>query len=112
MAHLNGKMELIESYSEQMEILKQLAHFFESPSPTPWEFELPEDLMSESALTSAIISFRFQIEKVETKFKLSQNRVPQDRQGVIEGLLERSDDMSKLVRAMMIENEKADSQSL
>lgn len=104
-AHLHGKMELVESFDEQIEILKQLSHFFESPSPTPWEFELPEDLLDESALTSAIISFKFHIETIEAKFKLSQNRPTEDRQGVIEGLLERTDDMSKLVRAMMVENE-------
>lgn len=107
-AHLHGKMELVESFDGQIEILKQLSHFFESPSPSPWDFELPDDLVDESALTSAIISFKFYIEKIEAKFKLSQNRSAEDRQGVIDGLLERTDDMSKLVRTMMIESEKAD----
>jgi transcriptional regulator len=104
-AHLHGKMELVESFDEQIEILKQLSLFFESPSPTPWDFELPDDLLDESALTSAIISFKFHIETIEAKFKLSQNRSAEDRQGVIEGLLERTDDMSNLVRTMMVENE-------
>lgn len=104
-AHLHGKMELVESFDGQIEILKQLSHFFESPSPTPWDFELPDDLLDESALTSAIISFKFHIETIEAKFKLSQNRSVEDRQGVIEGLMERTDDMSKLVRTMMVENE-------
>lgn len=104
-AHLHGKMELVESFDGQIEILKQLSHFFESPSPTPWDFELPDDLLDESALTSAIISFNFHIETIEAKFKLSQNRSAEDRHGVIEGLLERTDDMSRLVRTMMVENE-------
>lgn len=103
-AHLHGKMELVESFDGQIEILKQLSHFFESPSPTPWDFELPDDLLDESALTSAIISFKFHIETIEAKFKLSQNRSAEDRHGVIEGLLERTDDMSRLVRTMMVEN--------
>jgi len=104
-AHLHGKMELIESFNEQVEILKQLSHFFESPSLQPWAFELPDDFQAESTLTSAIISFKFHTEKIETKFKLSQNHSAEDRQGVIDGLLERKDDMSKLVREMMLENE-------
>lgn len=104
-AHLHGKMELIESFDGQIEILKQLTLFFERSNSTPWDFELPKDLADEAALTSSIFSFRFHIEKIEAKFKLSQNRSVEDKQGIIEGLLERTDDMSKLVRRMMIENE-------
>lgn len=105
-AHLYGKVDLIESFNEQIEILKQLSYFFESPSPNPWKFELPEDLKSESTLTSAIISFKFHIEKVDAKFKISQNRSEADRKGIIEGLLEKNDDMSKSIRYLMVENER------
>ena len=51
------------------------------------------------------LSFKFHIETIEAKFKLSQNRSVEDRKGIIEGLMERTDDMSKLVRTMMVENE-------
>lgn len=105
-AHLHGKIELVESFNEQIKILKQLSFFFEKPSKTPWAFELPDDLLDEPALTSAIISFKFHIETIEAKFKLSQNRPIEDRQGIIEGLQERTDDMSKLLRDLMIENEQ------
>ncbi|HPI41305.1 MAG TPA: FMN-binding negative transcriptional regulator [Pseudobdellovibrionaceae bacterium] len=104
-AHLHGKIELVESFSEQVKVLKQLSHFFESPSQNPWVFELPEDLLDESSLTSAIISFKFHIEKIEAKFKLSQNRSDEDKQGIIDGLKDRKDDMSRIVREMMVENE-------
>ncbi len=104
-AHLQGKVELMESFSEQLEVLKQLTYFFEKSYPNPWEFELPDDLLDETALTSAITSFRFKIEKVDAKFKLSQNRSAADKSGVIEGLMERTDEMSRAVREMMIENE-------
>lgn len=103
-AHLQGKVELIESFSEQIEVLKQLTYFFEKSNTKPWEFELPDDLLDEKALTSAIISFRFIIEKIDAKFKLSQNRSAEDKAGVIEGLNERTDEMSRAVRKMMIEN--------
>lgn len=104
-AHLHGKIELVEEFQSQVEVLSQLSNFYEKLSLKPWAFELPDDLDNGSALTSEIISFRFIIEKVEAKFKLSQNRSPEDKAGVIEGLLERKDDMSRLVREMMIENE-------
>lgn len=105
-AHLHGKIELVESFDDQVDILKQLTSFFEKSSDSPWEFELPDDLLDKSALTSAIISFRFKIEKIETKFKLSQNRSPADKSGVIDGLKQRTDDMSRVVREMMVDNEK------
>lgn len=104
-AHLHGKIELAEGFQSQVEILNQLSIFYEKLSLKPWKFELPDDLNNEAALTSAIISFGFKIEKVEAKFKLSQNRPIEDKAGVIEGLLERKDDMSRLVREMMIETE-------
>lgn len=105
-AHLHGKIELVEKFEDQIDILKQLSAFFEQPSPAPWEFELPDDLMDADSLTSAIISFKFHIEKVDAKFKLSQNRPKEDRLGVIDGLSQRTDEMSQLVREMMLENEK------
>lgn len=104
-AHLNGKIELIESFDDQTDILKQLTSFFEKTSESPWEFELPDDLLNKSALTSAIISFKFKIEKIEAKFKLSQNRSSADKAGVISGLKQRTDDMSRIVLEMMLANE-------
>lgn len=102
--HLQGRVELVESFPEQIEVLKQLTHFFEKSNMTPWEFELPDDLLDEKTLTSAIISFRFKIEKTDAKFKLSQNRSVEDKAGVIDGLNERADEMSRAVREMMIES--------
>jgi len=100
-AHLYGKIELVESFNEQVEILRQLTDYYEKSQVNPWRFELPEDLAKESTLTSAIISFRFVIERTEAKFKLSQNRNPIDQNGVIEGLNERKDDMSRRIQEMM-----------
>lgn len=105
-AHLHGKIELVEDFNGQVDILKQLSAYFEKPSKTPWEFELPSDLLNEKALTGAIISFKFRPERIEAKFKLSQNRSLEDRQGVIEGLgLERTDEMSTAIQEMMRKNE-------
>jgi len=103
--HLQGHIQLVEKFSEQTKVLKQLTSFFERPNPKPWEFELPEDLLDPAALTGAIISFKFKIEKVDAKFKLSQNRSKEDKDGVIDGLNNRTDEMSQKVRQLMIENQ-------
>lgn len=106
-AHLTGTVELVEDFAGQIETLKQLSAFFEGSGPGSWEFELPSDLLDAEALTSAIVSFRFKIEKIEAKFKFSQNRSNEDRLGVIEGLAERKDDLSRAVRDEMLSNEES-----
>jgi transcriptional regulator len=109
-AHLYGKIELIEGFAKQVQILKELASFFEKSSPSPWKFNLPEGLDKENVLTASIISFKFHIEKIDAKFKLSQNRDKTDRAGVLDGLQkERADDMSAAVRKLMLENIPDDS---
>lgn len=105
-AHLHGQMELMQGFEDQISVLTQLTDFYEKSNAKPWIFELPEDLKNEKLLISAIISFKFHIEKIDAKFKMSQNRSDVDRQGVIDGLSQRTDEMSSQVRNMIIENEK------
>jgi len=102
--HLLGSIELIEKYNDQIRILQQITKHFESFEKTQWLFELPDDLLDPTSLTGAIVSFRFKINKIEAKFKLSQNRSVNDQQGIIQGLNERTDENSQLVRDLMIQN--------
>lgn len=102
--HMHGKIELLESFDDQINVLEKLTQFYEGSGPRAWQFELPDDLLDAPSLTSAIISFRFRPEKIEAKFKLSQNRVEIDRQGIIQGLGERKDEMSHAIRRLMMEN--------
>ncbi len=100
--HLQGQIELIESFESQVEVLKMMSHFFEKDSSDPRNFELPVDLNDKSSLTAAIVSFRFTIKSYDAKFKLSQNRSTEDRVGIIEGLSLRNDDLSKTIQKMML----------
>lgn len=100
--HLHGKIELLEGFDQQLEILKALTEKYEGSVDD--DSLLPEDLQDKSALESAIISFKFFPKKIEAKFKLSQNRPVEDREGVIEGLQTRTDDNSKAIRQLMLKN--------
>jgi transcriptional regulator len=104
MVHLYGEVTLIEDFHSQVEVLKKITEYFERNEPSPWNFELPSDLNEEALLTQAIVSFKFKVERIEAKFKLSQNRKQEDKNGVIEGLALRSDEMSKAIQALMLEN--------
>lgn len=99
--HVTGHIHWIESYHPLIELLKKLTNEFESDEAESWKFFLPDDLKSESALTSAIIGFEIEITSIEAKFKLSQNRSPLDREGVIRWLSSRTDEMSQSIQCMM-----------
>lgn len=98
--HLHGSMEIVESFREQVDILKKLSAHFDKD----WRFQLPADLRGEDELTSAIVSFRFHAKVVEAKFKLSQNRSREDIEGVMDGLSQRKDELSAGVLKLMKEN--------
>lgn len=102
--HIDGSAKLIEDYDGLIGLLKALTEKFESGSSNPWEFELPDDLLTPETLCSAIVGFEITLEKIDAKFKLSQNRVNADKEGVIAGLSLRPDDMSKAIYQMMAEN--------
>ena len=100
-AHLQGQIELIEDFREQVKVLSDMSKVFDKD----WKFSLPDDLKTDPDLTNAIISFRFHIEKIEAKFKLSQNRGADDRAGVRAGLKARGDENSLAIFNLMEKNQ-------
>lgn len=98
--HVHGKLMFDTSFDDICTNLKDLTKAFEQ-GPQSWQFELPDDLDNPEALTSAIVAFTVLPENIEAKFKLSQNRPKMDRDGVIEGLSFRTDDMSKAIQKLM-----------
>jgi transcriptional regulator len=105
--HVEGRVRLIDDFKSLTFLLGALIDKFESGSQDPWTFELPEDLSAPETLTNAIVGFEIEIEKVEAKFKLSQNRSTADKTGIIEGLGQRDDEMSLKVRKLMMEQSKS-----
>lgn len=65
----------------------------------PWKLNLPEDFKKD--LIGAIVGFEMTVTHIEGKFKLSQNRAPEDYQGVLSGLQKRSDEQSRGVLGLM-----------
>ena len=55
------------------------------PRARPWKVDdAPSDYLE--GMLRAIVGLEFRIERLEGKFKLSQNRDEQDRDGVLRGL--------------------------
>jgi transcriptional regulator len=83
--HVWGKAKLFEEQADLLRHLKELTDRNESAFAQPWSVDdAPKDYID--ALSTAIVGVEISIERIEGKWKASQNRPPADRRGVIEGL--------------------------
>ena len=82
--HARGKARIVEPESLPA-LLGRLTRKYEEGRPAPWRIEnLPADFTPR--LLAAIVGFEIAVERLEGKFKLSQNRRPADLEGVIAAL--------------------------
>jgi transcriptional regulator len=83
--HVHGCIERIDRLDAKRDIVDQLSSRYESSFPTPWTSAKMEPALLDRML-GAIVGFRMTIERIDAKFKLTQNRSAADRAGVIDGL--------------------------
>lgn len=81
--HVHGTIARL-SDAEAERIVAKLVARFEGDGPTAWRFA--QEGRARAALIANIQAFRFTIERVIGKFKLSQNRPSADRRQVIAAL--------------------------
>ena len=84
--HAYGKGKLLDTRAT-LALLKTLVDQYESGRqiPIPWRMEgLPNDYVEK--MVGAIVGFEIAVERIDCKFKLSQNRPAADKQGVIAAL--------------------------
>ncbi|HTC36192.1 MAG TPA: FMN-binding negative transcriptional regulator [Bryobacteraceae bacterium] len=82
-------------------LLKDLTAKHEGSFEQPWDFD-PDAGWVQKMLMD-IVAFEIKIEKLEGKFKLNQNRKPEDREGVIQTLSASDDPLQKAVADLMTE---------
>jgi transcriptional regulator len=83
--HAYGRVEFFEDAERLRAIVTSLTQRHEGVRPKPWAVsDAPEDYIR--AQLRGIIGFRLPIDRLEGKWKLSQNRPETDRRGVIEAL--------------------------
>ena len=83
-AHAHGAIELSRDAAETRAVLDLMIHRFEGGRATPWKLSLDPGRLD--AMVGAIIGFRIRVKRIDAKFKLSQNRTPEDRKRVVAGL--------------------------
>ncbi len=82
--HARGKARLLPP-AELPAVLDRLSRAYEDGRPSPWRMqEQPADFTGK--LLEAIVGFEIAVESLEGKFKLSQNRRPEDVEGVVSAL--------------------------
>jgi transcriptional regulator len=80
-----GRLRAVEDAAWLRELLQALTHAHEQAMPQPWQIaDAPSDYIER--MLQAIVGIELQVERLQGKWKLSQNRDVQDRQGVIRGL--------------------------
>ena len=102
--HVHGHLSVIDDPAWLRVLLERLTDRHEADQPKPWRMtDAPEDHIETSL--HAIVGLEVTIDRVEGKFKLSQNHPARNRAGVIAGLHERDSEGDAELAALMAAQE-------
>jgi transcriptional regulator len=83
--HVHGRLRVIEDATWLRRLLETLTDRHEAGQPQPWHIaDAPADHIEQSL--RAIVGIEIAIDRIEGKFKLSQNHPARNRDGVVAGL--------------------------
>jgi transcriptional regulator len=86
--HARGRASAPMTKDETRRLLDDLSRVHEAGSPAPWRMSALDPRFVDELLDE-IVGFALPIERLDGKFKLSQNRSPQDRARVMRALTHR-----------------------
>ncbi len=98
--HAYGRPRRLEDQGALLEHLSELVAVHERRFSQPWSLTAVPDEYVEERLPH-IAAFSLPIDALQGKRKLSQNRTPEDRQGIVEGLRERGGDDDLAIAGVM-----------
>ena len=84
--HAYGTAELVEDRGELLALLARSVAVYEAGQPRPWELDAGSPVVDR--LLGQIVGFRLRVERLEGKWKLSQNHPAERRERVIAALRE------------------------
>jgi transcriptional regulator len=98
--HAYGRLKVVEDGEWLMAHLEKLTRIHEDGSPVPWKVgDAPADYIASQV--KGIVGLEMTIERLEGKWKVSQNRSEQDRIGVATGLAELNTTQSLAMKALV-----------
>jgi transcriptional regulator len=102
--HAYGHLKVIEDGEWLMAHLENLTRTHEAGFAIPWKVQdAPADYIA--SLAKGIVGLEMAIERLEGKWKVSQNRSEQDREGVARGLAELNTTESLAMKALVQERD-------
>ncbi|SFJ57547.1 FMN-binding negative transcriptional regulator [Planctomicrobium piriforme] len=87
--HVYGTLRLVDDRSRLTDLIDQMVTRYESSQPTPWTLSSQSEGFV-SKMLDAIVGFEIEIDRIEGKWKLSQNH-SQDRRDKVMQHLQASD---------------------
>jgi transcriptional regulator len=98
--HVHGHATFIDDRVWLLQHVGQLTDAQESGREHPWQVgDAPADYIDR--MVRAIVGVEIRIERIEGKWKTSQNRNEADKRGVLQGLHERGDDQSLAMASLV-----------
>jgi transcriptional regulator len=82
--HVHGRAAIVTDRAATLETLQQMIARFEGGRAAPWRLQLEGARLD--AMVGAIVAFEIEIERIDAKFKLSQNKDQADRRRVASAL--------------------------
>jgi transcriptional regulator len=102
--HAYGVLRIIDDRDWLRDFVTRLTDLQEGDFPQPWKVtDAPDEFVS--SMVNGIVGVEIRVQRLEGKWKLSQNRPPADRASVIEGLRARGDTDSRAVAEAMAARE-------
>jgi transcriptional regulator len=106
--HVHGRLRVVDDAAWLRRLLETLTDHHEVGQPQPWKVtDAPEDHVEKSL--RAIVGLEIVIDRIEGKFKLSQNHPARNRAGVITGLRQRDGDGDAELADLMAQQEDSKS---
>ncbi len=100
--HAYGSLKVVEDERWLLTFLNKLTNIHEAGSPVPWKVsDAPREFIK--SLLNGIVGLELPIQRLEGKWKVSQNRTEEERMGVIEGLSKLNTPESLAMKALVEE---------
>lgn len=102
--HVHGRLRVIDDAVWLRDLLDALTDRHEASQSQPWRVaDAPADHVNR--LLGAIVGLEVSVERIEGKFKLSQNHPERNRRGVMDGLRARAETGDAALAQAMVEQE-------
>lgn len=100
-AHLRGELQTFDDEASLAAVVDDLSVRHETRIGSDWRFEVERDELRRQL--RGIVGFRFRVDEIVLKFKLSQNHPPANRDNVARQLQAQDRDDSRAIAALMRE---------